>query len=564
MNEPTKHPSATRTGLLDSGTLLHVWLKAMIPGKAARLALSLDGREVASAETDNIEEFAFRVLDATAGGTAILTWDPQTTSLSVVYAFRPDTVMASGITLLTHNETNAPPSPSPLYHFVPPFGWMNDPNGFGRFGGKPHLFYQHYPHSKRWNNMHWGHAVSDDFLRWRHLPVFLFPSEDISQRPDGRGGAYSGSAIAAEDGAIRVFFTDKMENREPEEQNQWTAVSADAIAAAPADLIVPRRPEGLNLTRDFRDPYVFRGPDGLWKMLLGSRDREGGVVLLYETADPTGAKDWHFVGILSRENRFGMKAAECPCLVPLGHAGHSETRWALIVGLLTSRCAETGRRNLTTATVGRFDGRNFTPEFEQELDFGTDAYAFQAFADGIDAVSFAWLANWADISKNIDYQSAATLPRRLVLRGEFLCTPPVHSVTSLRSGMLDTQVLQDGGRIDLGDGAVEILLELTAPGSTFKIDFEHPDLELGVEQNADGLAILYQATTDRTSPRYLARGARAKSLRIFLDRGSIEVFADDGRWTGTKRLRTFAPVRAGRIAAGIENLAAATAWQLRL
>lgn len=46
MNEPTKHPSAARTAFLDSGTLLHVWLKAMIPGKAARLALSLDGREV--------------------------------------------------------------------------------------------------------------------------------------------------------------------------------------------------------------------------------------------------------------------------------------------------------------------------------------------------------------------------------------------------------------------------------------------------------------------------------------------------------------------------------------
>ncbi|MDQ0419947.1 sucrose-6-phosphate hydrolase SacC (GH32 family) [Peteryoungia aggregata LMG 23059] len=37
---------------------------------------------------------------------------------------------------------------------------MNDPNGFGRFGGRTHLFCQHYSHGRIWNNMHWGHAIS--------------------------------------------------------------------------------------------------------------------------------------------------------------------------------------------------------------------------------------------------------------------------------------------------------------------------------------------------------------------------------------------------------------------
>ena len=58
------------------------------------------------------------------------------------------------------------------------------------------------------------------------------------------------------------------------------------------------------------------------------------------------------------------------------------TRWALIFGLMNGEDQSTGRKNLTMAIVGWFDGRTFSKEFEQELDFGTDNYAFQAFVDG--------------------------------------------------------------------------------------------------------------------------------------------------------------------------------------
>lgn len=563
MSLPSPSPRASLATLsapLPAGSVLHLWLKALTEAEAS-LSVTVEAQPIASPATRRTGEFAFVAVPLSAGGLTALSYDPAVTMLSVAYAFHPDRVTAEGITVLHHEGRNAPPLTPDSYHFRPPFGWMNDPNGFGRFGGTAHLFYQHYPHSLRWNTMHWGHAISTDFLHWTHQPVFLFPADHLSEKDDGRGGAFSGSAIAAGD-AIRVFYTEHVIDRTPEEQIQLTAVSQDGLLAGASDIILPLRPEGLNLTTDFRDPYVFEGPDGRWKMLLGSRDKAGGVVLLYETADPAGATGWTFIDIIHREDRFGMTAAECPCMIPVGGpASDPTTRWALIFGLLTSRDPATGRRNLTSVTVGRFDGRSFAADFEQELDFGSDAYAFQAFVDGHAPVGIAWLANWTDVSKKEDFQTAMTLPRRVLIEGDAIFTPPVAAVESLRHRLIDETALVEGKAVDLDTGAVEILLTLPAEGAPFALSIDHPDVTLGVRLGDDGLEILFDAGTGKTTPRYIATGARPSEVRIFLDAGSIEVFADNGRWTGSKRLPSFAAARSATLTGGVT---AARVWQLKL
>ncbi|ARO27614.1 glycosyl hydrolase family protein (plasmid) [Rhizobium sp. TAL182] len=556
----------TISAVLPAGSTIHAWIKAS-HGAAApgRLTAHVDGDQAGAVETSNPHEFEFRLLTLERGGETAFSYDPATTDVSVLYAFRQPCVLEEGVRLLHVRPSNAAPEIPGGYHFRPPFGWMNDPNGFGRFGGRVHLFYQHYPHKLRWNNMHWGHAVSDDYLRWTHLPIFLPPSDALAARADGRGGAFSGSAIPLDGAGIRIFFTEHMKDRQPEEQIQFTATSGDLVNVEPANLILPARPEGLGLTTDFRDPYVFMGPDDKWKMLLGTRDREGGIILLYETDDPGAATGWTFLGMLHRENRFGMTAAECPCLVPLDDpANDPSTRWALIFGLLTSRDPATGRRNITLATIGRFDGHSFSVEFEQELDFGTDAYAFQAFVDETGPVGIAWLANWTDVSKEVDMPTAMTLPRRLALRGGALTTPPIADVESLRQRPLDAQGLLDGHPVDLANGSVEILLTLKEAGNAFHLAFEYPDATVAVQLNDNGLSILFSVASAKTSPRYIAAGARPSTIRIFLDAGSIEVFGDDGRWTGTKRLPGFKGINSMRLAAPEGHVLTAEIWQLGL
>jgi len=220
---------------------------------------------------------------------------------------------------------------------------------------------------------------------------------------------------------------------------------------------------------------------------------------------------------------------------------------------------------MTSVTVGRFDGRAFVPELEQELDFGSDAYAFQAFIDDNGPVGIAWLANWTDVSKKEDFPTAMTLPRRVLWDGTAVLTPPVESVNSLRHAELDeTGRLASGERLLLESGALEIELELASQGAEFELRFDHPDIDLSVSLNPEGLEILFTDRSGKTLPRYLAAGARPSKVRIFLDAGSIEVFADNGRWTGTKRLPTVTGVQAAQLSAPSGTIAGIRTWQLKL
>ncbi|MDQ0320098.1 beta-fructofuranosidase [Pararhizobium capsulatum DSM 1112] len=531
---------------------LHVWLKAKGPNAPGTMAFVCRGEKIGEVSVENSEEYVFRPFVVVSGGALDCLYDTTTTAVSVAYFFNAAEVVENGITVLHTSVANAPAPVRDGYHFRPPFGWMNDPNGFGRFGGRPHLFYQHYSHGLRWNTMHWGHAVSTDYLRWHHMPIFLFPSEDLTARPDKRGGAFSGSAIPLMgDAGIRVFFTEQVIERTPETQIQLTATSHNIITASEAHVILPNRPSDLGLTLDFRDPYVVRGPDGLWKMVLGSLSQQGGVVLLYETDDPAAADGWRFVGTLLLEDRYGASVIECPCLLPLnGPADAPETRWALLYGMVNSVDVRTGRKNLTLIAVGSFDGVRFLRDFEQELDFGTDNYAFQAFVDGETAVGIGWLANWADVSHAVDFPTAMTLPRQLILRGDRVLTPPVPTVETLRHQLVDDRKLLAGQPVGFTSGAVEITIELSHAGSPFELLFDHPHTEVGVEVNDEGLAIRFRRSGDDSEvPRYIVAGAKPSRISIFLDTGSIEVFADNGRWAGTKRIDGFEPVRGARLLA---------------
>ena len=83
----------------------------------------------------------------------------------------------------------------PQYHYVNPEHTLNDPNGLCFWQGRWHLFYQAYPPEDP--RQHWGHAVSDDLIHWRDLPLAIYP--------DPERCCFSGSTLAEDNRVIAMY-----------------------------------------------------------------------------------------------------------------------------------------------------------------------------------------------------------------------------------------------------------------------------------------------------------------------------------------------------------------------
>lgn len=477
----------------------------------------------------------------------------------------------------------------PQFHFSPAKGWINDPNGLIWWGGKYHLFYQHYPHAPEHGPMHWGHAVSDDLLRWRELPIALAP--DPPAAPGDRSGIFSGSAV--DDGGLLTLvytqFTDTRARPGQAPETQAIATSRDGInfVKAPENPVIGERPP--DATSGFRDPKVWRGEDGLWRLVLGSGDEQGGKVLLYRSRD---LRKWEYLGVLYRGDRSLGTMWECPDFFPLGG------KYVLLVSVNFSGCQG------VVWFTGEFRNERFYPEKQGWCDFGPDFYAAQTFEDGKGRrILIAWMSRWGSKipTASDGWAGAMTLPRELYLneRGE-LAFRPVQEVETLRTSERPALELQDACLAPsartpaapenasqrtllelspevLGDlFEIEVDIELEGDGARpvplaagrgsgggagavgFKL-FRSPggedEVELGVEfgvastggegtggQNGPGgnagaekaaCAHLYldrERGSVGDGGRYaLELYSSVVRLRIFVDRSSVEVFTSDGR-----------------------------------
>ncbi|XP_061356225.1 beta-fructofuranosidase, soluble isoenzyme I-like isoform X2 [Gastrolobium bilobum] len=146
-----------------------------------------------------------------------------------------------------------------------------------------HLFYQYNPDSAVWGNITWGHAVSRDMIHWLYLPIAMFPNKwfDIN-------GVWTGSATILPGGKIIVLYTG--------DTNEYVQVQNLAYPANLSDpllldwvkypgnpVLVP--PPGIG-PKNFRDPSTaWIGPDGKWRVTVGSKKGETGLSLIYKTKD---------------------------------------------------------------------------------------------------------------------------------------------------------------------------------------------------------------------------------------------------------------------------------------
>ena len=326
-----------------------------------------------------------------------------------------------------------PAEDRPAFHVTGGIGWINDPNGFSRYKGEYHLFFQYHPYSTLWGPMHWGHVKTKDFIRWERLPVALAP--DTGADPHG---CFSGSAIELPDGRQLLMYTGVNRVRQEdgallEYQSQCVAIGDGTdYEKIPENPVISGKdvPEGGS-DLDFRDPKIWL-EGGTYYAVMGNRWDDGsGAILLYRSED---AIHWEFLSVLDvSKNEYG-RMWECPDFFPL------DGRQVLLVSPQEMRPIglEFHAGYGTVCLLGSYDKESyrFTREQVQAIDYGIDFYAPQTLeTDDGRRVMIAWMQNWTTSTsqpKGVYCFGEMTLPRELHVRDGRLIQNPVRELEQYR------------------------------------------------------------------------------------------------------------------------------------
>lgn len=423
------------------------------------------------------------------------------------------------------------------YHIAPPCGWMNDPNGLCRSGGRYHVFYQHYPYEAKWGPMHWGHASSADLAHWRHEPVALAPDQPYEE------GCFSGSGI--DDGGVLTLIYTAHDERKPFKETQCVARSRDGVTfvKSPNNPVIPAPPAGCSA--DFRDPKVWRQGDR-WMLVVGTARGDDGCAALFESDD---LEHWRYKSILCASNGAYGTIWECPSYCRVDGQDL----------LLVSPIGMEGKEHKNIAMFGAFDPEAGTMRIDrwQDLDYGGDFYAAQVLDDGARTLLFAWMDMW-----NRDYPSAAdgwagalTLPRELAVRGGKLLQRPPQELEALREA-----VLADGGDAaalnGVGGDAYELCAEMKACAGELELSDESGGL---LRVTLEGNRVIFAQAGCAPVEAPLTLPFDGAEIRAFIDRCSIECFVNGGEAVYTCRVYP----RGGRISCALRGEARrARAWAL--
>ncbi|HEY1093440.1 MAG TPA: GH32 C-terminal domain-containing protein [Glycomyces sp.] len=441
-------------------------------------------------------------------------------------------------------------SKRPVFHFATPDGWKNDPQRPIWLGGE-YLYYYLYnaDYGDAAEGTAWRLATSTDNLAYEDGGIA------IPKDANADGDVWSGSAVVDTEntagfgaGAVVVLATQE-DHTAPVGANQaqflWYSTDDGRTFTALPGGPVLANPGG----RDFRDPKVFWDDErSRWAMALA----EGNKIGFYHSPD---LRAWTYTGGFIKD---GLGALECPDLFWID-SDTGPGRWVL--GLSAN-----GKGSGLPATyaywTGDFDGANFTPDRAepQWLDHGWDWYGAVTWekitdgqADPKTRYARAWMNFWDYPHETPTWDSDGfngtdSITREISLKwyGDTDC-----ALVSKPVAALDGRVAE---RFELGDLTVDGRLELDVTGLAYEIrtsvswnslrnvglqlalsNWGSRHIDVGVYND-----FAYVNRTNTWNPDRTARWLESHTphdpartqvdLRILLDRTSIEVFVDDGRF----------------------------------
>ncbi|WP_447308009.1 glycoside hydrolase family 32 protein, partial [Escherichia coli] len=296
-------------------------------------------------------------------------------------------------------------------------------------------------------------------------------------------------------------------------------------------------PEGI---MHFRDPKVWH-EEGSWWMVIGARDAsDNGQVLLYRG---TSLRDWHLEHVLAHSAAGESYMWECPDFFRCGNfhwlmfspQGMTPSGYRFRNLFQSGVLAGSWKPGSVFALKGGFE----------ELDYGHDFYAPQSMlAEDGRRIIMAWMNMWDSPvpTRSEAWAGCLTLPREVFERDGRLCQRPVREVESLRRKCQPLSPVRLQGLQLLTENVQAA--ELLVTWHTVDSHAEHYGVRLGdglrlYVDNQAGRLVLWRYYPEEGLDGYRSvelPDTEYLTLRIFLDRSSVEVFVNDGEATLSSRI----------------------------
>ncbi|WP_114788989.1 DUF4980 domain-containing protein [Niabella yanshanensis] len=402
----------------------------------------------------------------------------------------------------------------PQFHFTTRRGWINDPNGLIYFDGEYHLFYQHNPYEKEWENMHWAHAVSTDLVHWKELPLAL--------SPDSLGTMFSGSTVMdyknsagfnkGSQPAMIAAYTAASDHK----QTQCIAYSLDkgrTWTKYKGNPVIDSKEKWNSV--DTRDPRVsWYEPGKHWVMVLNERDGHS----IYTSIN---LKDWTY-----QSHTTGFW--ECPDLFELPVDNKpGRKKWVML-----------GASN--SYMIGSFDGKKFTPESGKHYFSTGSIYAAQTITNMPDADGRRIQIGWGRIShQGMPFNGQMLMPTELTLKttknGVRVFSNPIKEYNQLftpQNKWTNISARQANNYLKTYNDKDRLRIKTT-------IRLSHA--------TSAGLSLFGQRILDYDMNHNLVNGvfyspedmtSMEISADIYIDRTSIEVFIDGGAYSYSMERRS--------------------------
>lgn len=445
----------------------------------------------------------------------------------------------AGLLLNAQEDTLYKEKYRPQYHFSPRKGWIGDPCGFIYYQNKYHMYW-------------WGKVESEDLVHYHQV----VPDGD-SVRNCMRG---AGDNISYFTGSVLIDKKNTAGFGENSYIAAYTAFEKDTKKQAQA---ISYSRDGLTFdyyqgnpvldigSTEFRDPTVFYyEPTGKWIMVVAKALEK--KVKIYSSSD---LKSWEWM------SDFGPagdqeKSWECPDLFQLCVDGNPlNKKWVMVVSVNWEK---------EQYFIGDFDGKEFKlmdghPSYPLYVDSGLDYYASRTFRDYDNTLkhvtTMGWISTW-DYAQHVPThygQGFWSIPRNLELKsypeGLRMTQTPVEQLAGLRydgksfehslavgthelpffcpqTNCYEMEVVFDVSRQNLfgfnlcvGDGR-KVVVSYDTESNNLVIDRTH--------------------CTDASIPKFsrmafekVAPENNRLKMRFFVDKSSIELFVNDGKYVFT-------------------------------